>query len=343
MADSLLNVKELSVEYRLGQRRLKALSRVNFELAPGEILGVAGESGCGKSTLGKAIMGLLPEVGKITAGEMVFKGRDLARISEREMDEKIRGAEMTMIFQNPQSALNPVFRISTQMMDIMAAQDAHKGNPTRNKAARLEKAVAQLKETGIADPESRINNYPFEFSGGMKQRVAVSLALNSGTSLLIADEPTTALDVTIEAQINQLIVDMAEKYNTSVLYISHDLGVLSETCDRIMIMYAGKIFESGTVEQVFGRPGHPYTAALLAAMPGNREPGHPLLSLPGHVPPLDELPRGCPFHPRCKFGDGACSKAVPPLTRLGRGHQAACWKNLPNARNGERPVWQWNC
>ena len=167
--------------------------------------------------------------------------------------------------------------------------------------------------------------------------MVISLALSSETSLLIADEPTTALDVTIEAQINQLIIEMAEKYNTSVLYISHDLGVLSETCDRVMIMYAGRVFEHGTTGQVFATPGHPYTSALIAALPGNHSRGQPLLSLPGHVPALDQLPSGCAFHPRCRFAIQMCTVACPPSTEISPGHWAACWRN----KQGERGVWQW--
>ena len=335
--DPLLEVSKLTLDYQLGDRQMRALDQISFQLEKGEIMGVAGESGCGKSTLGLAIIKLLPKIANIRRGEILFQGQDLLKISEDEMNRKIRGQKISMIFQNPQNALNPVFTIEKQMTDILKAQHRYKNKKLRSARFFREQAIDRLRITGIADPEARLSNYPFEFSGGMKQRVMIGMALSSGTSLLLADEATTALDVTIEAQINKLIADLAAQYGTSVLYISHNLGVLAELADRIMIMYAGRIFEMGTTADVFDSPSHPYSAALLESMPSQRARGERLLSIPGFVPPLDQLPEGCSFHPRCRFAEDICRKEVPPLEEVTSGHFSACF--LDSKRGRRR--WQW--
>ncbi|NOZ69434.1 MAG: ABC transporter ATP-binding protein [Deferribacteres bacterium] len=339
MSEPLLEVSNLTLNYNLGSRKIRALDKVSFSLNRGEVLGVAGESGCGKSTLGLAIIRLLPRVAEIKRGEIIFEGTDLLKLSEEQMDRNIRGRKVTMIFQNPQNALNPVFRIETQMMDILRIQNKHKLSGTRKRRRDFkQEAIERLKVTGIADPEARISNYPFEFSGGMKQRVMIGMALSSGTSLLLADEATTSLDVTIEAQINRLITDLASQYGTSVLYISHNLGVLSEVADHIMIMYAGRVFEMGRTDDVFGSPRHPYSAALLKSLPGRRTRRNRLLSISGFVPPLDRLPPGCSFHPRCHFAKEMCrQKQTPPLIEVSKGHWSAC---LLDQKRG-RQKWQW--
>ena len=338
MTEPLLEVNNLTLDYKLGDRKMRALDRINFTLDKGEVLGVAGESGCGKSTLRLAILRLLPRVAEIKRGAVHFKGNDLLKLSEEQMEREIRGQEITMIFQNPQNALNPVFKIETQMTDILRVQDRYQ-NPGSRKSSQhyKQQAIERLKLTGIADPEARVSNYPFEFSGGMKQRVMIGMALSSGTSLLLADEATTALDVTIEAQINKLIIKLAAEYGTSVLYVTHNLGVLAEMADRIMIMYAGRIFEMGKTEVVFGSPRHPYSAALLESLPSRQKKGRRLLSIPGFVPPLDRLPEGCSFHPRCAFAEDICRKNVPPLTEVASGHWSAC---LLDQKRG-RQKWQW--
>lgn len=335
--DPLLEVSKLTLDYHLGQRQMRALDRVSFQLEKGEIMGVAGESGCGKSTLGLAIIKLLPKIANIRRGEILFQGQDLLKASEDEMNRKIRGQKISMIFQNPQNALNPVFTIEKQMTDILKAQRVYKNKRLRSSRFFREQAIERLRSTGIADPAARLSNYPFEFSGGMKQRVMIGMALSSGTSLLLADEATTALDVTIEAQINKLIADLAAEYGTSVLYISHNLGVLAELADRIMIMYAGRIFEMGTTADVFDSPSHPYSAALLESMPSQQARGKRLLSIPGFVPPLDQLPQGCSFHPRCQFAEDICRKEVPPLEEVTSGHFSACF--LDTKRGRKRLRW----
>ncbi|MBW2109471.1 MAG: ABC transporter ATP-binding protein, partial [Deltaproteobacteria bacterium] len=220
----------------------------------------------------------------------------------------------------------------------LRVQNKYKNPGTRKRRRDFkQEAIERLKITGIADPEARISNYPFEFSGGMKQRVMIGMALSSGTSLLLADEATTALDVTIEAQINRLITDLASQYGTSILYISHNLGVLSEVADHIMIMYAGRVFEMGRTDDVFGNPRHPYSAALLESLPGRQTKGNRLLSIPGFVPPLDRLPAGCSFHPRCHFAEEMCRQQAPPLIEVSKGHWSAC---LLDQKRG-RQKWQW--
>ncbi|HUV58859.1 MAG TPA: ABC transporter ATP-binding protein [Desulfatiglandales bacterium] len=317
---------------------MHALDDVTFQLKKGEVLGVAGESGCGKSTLGLAIVRLLPSVGEIADGSIRFMGRNLVKLSEQQMDKEIRGKQIAMIFQNPQSALNPVFKIETQMIDILRFQSQHQKSGAKKTREELkQQAIDQLKETGIADPAERISNYPFEYSGGMKQRVMISMALSSKTSLLIADEPTTALDVTIEAQINKLLMELAEKYQSSILYISHDLGVLSEITDRVMIMYAGRIFETGQTHSVFDEPRHPYSTALIESLPSSRSKKRRLLTIPGQVPPLDQLPSGCTFHPRCPFAKDKCRQENPSLIEVTPNHWSACL--LDEWRGRQRCKW----
>lgn len=334
----LLEVSNLTLDYNLGKRKMRALDHVSFNLDRGEILGVAGESGCGKSTLGLSIIKLLPSIAEIRRGEILFEGENMLKFSEEEMNRKIRGQKISMIFQNPQYALNPVFTIEKQMTDILRVQEKYKNSGAlHSKDYFTQQAIERLKSTGIADPAARISNYPFEFSGGMKQRVMIGMALSSGTSLLLADEATTALDVTIEAQINRLICRLAAEYGTSILYVSHNLGILSEIADRIVIMYAGRIFEIGTTADVFDSPSHPYSAALLESLPSRQKKGTRLLSIPGFVPSLDQLPSGCSFHPRCRFAEEICRKKVPPLKEVSDGHLSACL--LDNKRGRQR--WQW--
>jgi len=336
--EPLLEVSKLTIDYMLAERRMRALDRISFSLRRGEILGVAGESGCGKSTLALAVIGLLPPIAGVHRGEILFEGQDLLKIGEERLEREIRGQRISMIFQNPQNALNPVFTIEKQMVDVLRQQAINrKAGKVPNKSALREKAIEQLRVTGIADPGQRIANYPFQFSGGMKQRVMIAMALSSETSLLIADEPTTALDVTIEAQINKLILDLAAEYGTSVLYVSHNLGVLSEITQRMIIMYAGRIFEMGPTTEVLGTPRHPYSVALLESLPGRHAHGKKLLSIPGFVPSLDRLPPGCSFHPRCPFAEAICSRNRPKLWEVAPGHWSAC---LLDQKRG-RQKWKW--
>jgi peptide/nickel transport system ATP-binding protein len=338
MSELLLEIKNLTLDYDMSGRQLRALDQINFRLDRGQVLGVAGESGCGKSTLGLSIIRLLPKGANIKGGEILFNGRNLMELSEKQMNEEIRGKEISMIFQNPTRALNPVFKIQTQMIDVLRFQlGGPKNGKSLTKFELMQKAIAKLEETGIASPGERISNYPFEFSGGMQQRVMIAMALSSRTSLLIADEPTSALDVTIQAQILELIKEILTTYRTAILYISHDLGVLSEISDKIIVMYAGRIFEIGDTPKVLQHPRHPYTAALLDSLPDTQKKGARLLFLPGFVPPLDELPTGCSFHPRCRFAEKICQQEVPNLTEVSPNQWSAC---LLDQRNGEHRSWR---
>ncbi len=334
---NLLEVNSLTLDYMLGATRMRALDKVSFQLKKGEVLGVAGESGCGKSTLGLAIIGLLPEIADIRRGEINFNDRDLLRLTPQEIDRDIRGQKISMIFQNPQNALNPVFTIERQLTDILKVQDKNKNQKKQSAKALRQRAVDLLKGTGIADPDERISNYPFEFSGGMKQRVMIAMGLSSNTDLLIADEPTTALDVTIEAQILELLMELTGKRNTSVLYISHNLGVLSQISKNIMIMYAGRVLEMGPTNQVLGKPRHPYTYALVESLPSRHVRGKRLLTIPGHVPSLDRLPPGCSFHPRCPFAEENCSQTIPSTVEVAPGHWSACFLDQQRGRQ----KWRW--
>jgi len=325
MADNLLEVNGLTIDYELSGKSFRALDAISFNLERGCVIGVAGESGCGKSTLGLSVIGLLPGKAKIRKGEILFEGRNLVEMKDDQMNREIRGRKISMIFQSPQTALNPVFKIETQMVDVLRNMARYQGKNVKNDNVHCrERAIDLLRETGIADPAERISNYPFEFSGGMKQRVMIAMALSSKTSLLIADEPTTSLDVTIGAQIIVLLKELSIKHNTSILYICHDLGILSEIADHIMIMYAGRIFERGKTLDVLGAPRHPYTAALLESLPGRQVRGKHLLSIPGHVPSLDNLPPGCSFHSRCRFAEEICRRKVPPLVEASDRHWSAC-------------------
>jgi oligopeptide/dipeptide ABC transporter ATP-binding protein len=305
---ALLEVKGLEVAYHTHKGPLKALFDVNFEVQAGEIVGIVGESGCGKSTVASALLRLLPPNGEILSGEMLFKGRDLMKLSPAEL-RSIRGQEIAMIFQDPTTSLNPVFTISTQMRDI---QNAHIEAIHQNEKVDLkERAVEFLRQVGIPDAEDRIDTFPHQFSGGMRQRIMIAIALMSKPGLLIADEPTSSLDVTMEAQILELIKQLRQKYQTSILFISHDLGVIANLCDRVVVMYTGRVVEQGDVVTIFEQPKHPYTRALLRSVPSRQFHGERLMNIPGRVPSLFNLPPGCKFADRCSFTQPVCQQQEP--------------------------------
>ena len=315
---SLLEIKQLTSAFLFEGKPVPVVTDVSITVEEGEILGLVGESGSGKSVTAKNVMRLLPTPpASVLSGEILFKGRDILKLSEKEM-RSVRGNEISMIFQEPMTSLNPVYTCGNQIMEaVMLHQHVDK------KTARA-KAEEMLKLVGMSMPEERLKNYPHELSGGMRQRVLIAMALCSNPSLLIADEPITALDPTIQAQILELIGELQKKLGMSVLYITHDLGVVAELCHRVVVMYAGMVMEVAQTEDLFSKPAHPYTQGLMKAMPRMNRGGERLNSIEGVVPHITEMPKGCHFHPRCPYATELCRQSCPPMTDLGNGHQVRC-------------------
>ena len=307
---------------------MSAVNDVSFEIHAGETLGIVGESGSGKSVTALSIMRLVQPPGRIAGGRLVFKGRDLLTLDDRDM-QRVRGAGISLIFQEPATALNPVFRVGDQIAETLLVHRRATRREARTRAIELLRAVR------ITDPDARVRDYPHQLSGGMRQRVLIAMALACQPSLVIADEPTTALDVTIQAQILDLLREMKSALNLSLLLITHDLGVIAETADRVAVMYAGRIVETGPVREIFRRPGHPYTRALLASMPGG-QPGQRLRAIVGSVPLLDDLPPGCAFNPRCPDRFDPCTTAPPPDYAAGPAQTAKCYLHDPASRAAPR-------
>lgn len=318
----LLDVRDLETHFYGDESVTRALGGISFQVKKGETLGVVGESGCGKSITALSILRLLPKLtGKTVGGEVRFYGRDLLRLSEREM-RQIRGDRIAMIFQEPMTSLNPVYSVGRQIAEAVQI------HTRASRSDAMARAHEMLHLVRIADPERRVNNYPYEMSGGMRQRVMIAMALACSPELLIADEPTTALDVTMQAQILRLIVDLKARLGTAVMFITHDLGVVAETCQRVVVMYAGRIVEQASVMDLFARPAHPYTQALMRSVPDPRRGRRQRLpEIPGIVPSLRESIAGCSFAPRCPFAIGICREKMPTLREVGPGHAAACWRS----------------
>jgi peptide/nickel transport system ATP-binding protein len=317
---SLLEVKDLVVEFSGRQGQVRALDGISFRIEHGEILGVVGESGAGKSLTGAAIIGLLDAPGRITSGEITLEGERIDRLPESQL-RRIRGKRIGAIFQDPIAALDPLYRIGEQLIETIRTH-----LPLSREEART-RAIALLEETGIAAAEQRIDHYPHQFSGGMRQRVVIALALAAEPQLVIADEPTTALDVSIQAQIIGLLKRICRERKAAVMLITHDMGVIAETCDRVAVLYAGRIIEIGPVGEVIHRPAHPYTAGLMASIPDLDADLERLAQIDGAMPRLDAIPRGCAFHPRCSKAQERCRHERPALGSVGN-TRAACW--FPN-------------
>ncbi len=330
----LLEVRGLKTYFYTEDGVVSAVDGVSFEVYPGEVLGLVGESGCGKSVTSLSIMRLIAPPGKITEGEILLDGENLLSLSEDEMT-RVRGNRISMIFQQPQTALNPVFRVDNQIGEVL---NIHKDF---GKEAGKKRAVELLKIVGIPDAERRAEAYPHELSGGMAQRVMIAMALACVPELLIADEPTTALDVTIQAQILDLMRDLRSKMNTSVILITHDLGVVAEMAERVAVMYAGEIVEQADVNPLFEQPLHPYTQGLIGSIPVLGQLKERLDVIPGSVPNLVNLPPGCRFAPRCaareKFGLSICADVRPLLTESAPGHLVRCWL-YQNAEGHQAPL-----
>jgi oligopeptide/dipeptide ABC transporter ATP-binding protein len=308
----------LQVEFNTSRGRLKALCGITFEVMPGEIFGLVGETGCGKTVTGLAILRLISKPGQISAGRILFKGENLLDKSIEEM-VKIRGSEISMIFQDPSSSLNPVFTAGYQIIHVIRQ---HQGGS--NEQAK-QRAVEVLEAIGLPDVHRLMDSYPHELSGGMQQRIMIGMALSSQPDLLIADEPTTALDVTIKAQIIELLRDLQLRFNLAILLITHDLGVVAETCDRLAILYAGHVVEIGTKIDLFSKPLHPYTRGLMAAIPTRHSHGHKLAAIKGTVPGNPGSLIGCPFESRCELAFDKCKSEPPPMFDNGNAHLSACW------------------
>ncbi|MDD2955161.1 MAG: ABC transporter ATP-binding protein [Oscillospiraceae bacterium] len=322
--EKLLEVKNLRTSFFTHVGEVKAVRDVSFHLDKGEILGIVGESGSGKSVTCMSVMRLLQDPGRIIGGEILYEGEDLVKKSEKEM-RRIRGEKISMVFQDPMTAMNPVFTVGNQMIEVI------RQHRNVNKKEAHDIAVKMLGLVGIPSPEERMKNYPHEFSGGMRQRAMIAMALSCGPDLLIADEPTTALDVTIQAQVLDLMKDLQQKTGTAIILITHDLGVIAETCRRVLVMYGGMLLESGTVEEIFHHPGNPYTLGLLRSVPNPEKSRDRLEPIPGSPPDLIRPPEGCPFCYRCKYAMNKCVKEIPPLFDLSETHQSRCWLLHPDA------------
>ena len=318
MSEQLVEVKDLKVTYYQNGVETPVVRNVSFEIKKNETLGLVGESGSGKSVTSKAIMRLIAEPpGRIANGEILFEGKNLLKMKEKQM-QKVRGKDIAMIFQEPMTSLNPLYTCGSQIAEAILLHNKC------SKQEAWERAVEILKMVGVPSPEKRAQSYPHELSGGMRQRVMIAIALSCNPRLLIADEPTTALDPTIQAQILKLIHDMQKEKDMSVLLITHDMGIVAENCDRVAVMYAGQILEIADVKTIFGHPAHPYTIGLLKAIPKLDEKVERLYNIRGMVPRFNELPKGCTFGPRCDFCDKKCEEEAPQLVNMGDGHLVRC-------------------
>ncbi len=316
---TILSVNDLKTYFQTEDGVVKAVDGISFELKKGETLGIVGESGSGKSVTNLSVMRLIPEPpGKIVNGDIIFDGTDVRKLSIEEM-RGLRGKRMAMIFQDPMTSLNPFLKISTQLMEVTQLHLGH------DKEQAYKHAVDMLRTVGIPAPEKRVDGYPHEFSGGMRQRVMIAMALSCEPELLIADEPTTALDVTIQAQILELIKELKADLGTSVILITHDLGVVAGMTDKIIVMYAGKVFEKAPTAELFKNPANPYTKGLLKSVPDPaHEEGEDLYQIPGLPPDLAHMPSGCPFAERCERAEDVCSKEFPPFVQINENHHSLC-------------------
>ena len=321
MPETLIQVKNLKTYFLTDRGVAKAVDDISFDIREGETLAIVGESGCGKSVTALSIMGLIPNPpGEVVGGSIHFNGKDLLKLSEREM-RHIRGNNISMIFQEPMTSLNPVFQIGDQIMEVLILHQKIKKREARDRAIELLIAVR------IPSPESRMSDYPHQMSGGMRQRVMIAMALACSPKMIIADEPTTALDVTIQAQILELMEQLSETTGTAILLITHNLGVVAETSHDVIVMYAGRVVEKADAHSLYGDPRHPYTQGLMGSIPGIRadDKSTKLEAIPGMVPSLFSLPKGCKFNDRCKFAFDRCVQEEPELKVINQGHEVRCW------------------
>src|SRR5918997_1644336 len=331
--DTVLSVSDLRMSFRTYAGEVEAVRGVSFDLRRGETLAIVGESGSGKSVTAKSIMRLNPEANTIVrGGEILFEGQDILKLSEKRMQD-IRGPKIAMVFQDPMTSLDPTMRVGRQITESLNEHLGLSGQRAR------ERAVELLRLVGISNPEDRVKQYPHQFSGGMRQRVVIAIALACDPQILIADEPTTALDVTIQAQILELLRELQERLGMSVILITHDLGVVAHTAHRVAVMYAGKIVETGTLREIFYNPQMPYTWGLLTSIPlPTADRSQDLIPIPGSPPDMSDPPKGCPFTPRCPYAMQICAEEMPDYTTFSAEHRAACWLHHPMAPDVEPPV-----
>ena len=326
MKKRILEVKQMRTSFKTSKGVVEAIRGVDLHVDEGEILGIVGESGSGKSVTMKSVMGLLPSYAKIESEGIIYKDVNLAELSEKEL-QKYRGKEMAMIFQDPMTAMNPLRKVGYHLEQVIQRYKKC------SKAEAEKIGIEMLKQVGIPTPEARMKQYPHEFSGGMRQRVLIAMALSCEPSLLIADEPTTALDVTIQAQILELLKKLHDERNMSIVIISHDMGVMANMCDRIAVMYGGIIVEEGTVDEIFYSPKHPYTKALLKSIPHPEHPkGEKLVGIDGAPPSLYHVPKGCPFAERCEFATEKCYEMMPEFKEYSETHKAKCFYDMTEGK-----------
>jgi oligopeptide transport system ATP-binding protein len=331
--DSILQVNDLQISFSTYAGEVQAVRGVSFDLKRGETLAIVGESGSGKTVTAKSLLRLLPEANtRIKGGEAIFEGEDILKLSEQRM-QKIRGEKIAMVFQDPMTSLDPTMKIGRQITESLKKHLGLSGQKAR------ERAVELLTLVGIPNPGDRVKQYPHQFSGGMRQRVVIAIALACDPQILIADEPTTALDVTIQAQILELLRELQEKLGMSVILITHDLGVVAHTAHRVAVMYAGKVVETGTLREIFYDPQMPYTWGLLSSIPlPTADRSQELIPIPGSPPDMVDPPKGCPFTPRCPYAMRICAEEMPGYTTFSAEHKAACWLHHPMAPNVEAPI-----
>ena len=315
---ALLEVCDLFLEFKTARGRLKALNGITFTVQAGEVFGLVGETGCGKTVTGLSVLRLLPRSALITGGQVLFEGTDLLRLPQSQI-ESMRGSKIAMIFQDPSTSLNPVFTVGSQIERVVRQH-----MPVTRGQAR-EKTLSVLSAVGLPDVERIMGSYPHQLSGGMQQRVMIAMALSCNPRLLIADEPTTALDVTIQAQILKLLRDLQRKFDLSIILITHNLGIIAQTCDRLAVLYGGRVAEAGPTREIFNHPQHPYTRGLMSAIPNAEARGKKMATIPGTVPSNPGAMTGCTFAPRCAFVMERCTVETPPLYPLGGNHASACF------------------